>query len=61
MSFLFNKNKAASVLIYLFSSSFRMGDDLPGPGRSPMGLRPTGRAVVPKERFCRDYNRLAGQ
>ncbi len=39
------------MLIYWFSSSFRMGDALPGPGRSPMGLYPAGRAVVPKERF----------
>ncbi len=40
------------MLIYGFSSSFRMGYALPGPGRSPMGLHPAGRAVVPKERFA---------
>ncbi len=28
-----------------------MGDALPGPGLSPMGLHPAGRAVVPKEIF----------
>ncbi len=38
-----------------------MGDALPGPWRSPMGLHPAGRAVFPKERFCRDYNWPAGQ
>ncbi len=37
-----------------------MGDALPGSGCSPMGLHPASRAVVPKERFCRDYNWLAG-
>ncbi len=35
------------MLIYWFSSSFRMGDALPGPWRSHMQLHPAGRAVVP--------------
>ncbi len=39
------------MFIYWFSSSFRMGDALPRPGRSSMGLHPAGRSVVPKERF----------
>ncbi len=39
------------MLIYWSSSPFRMGDALPGPGHSPMGLHPAGRAVVTKEIF----------
>ncbi len=40
------------MLIYWFSSSFRMGDALPGPGIVPkeqflQGLQPASRAVVP--------------
>ncbi len=41
-----------SILKLNDSSSFRMGDALPGPGHSPMGLHPAGRAVVPKERLA---------
>ncbi len=49
--FLFNKNKAAFMLIYWFLSSFRMGDTLPG--CSPIGLQPTGQDSSPKRMFCR--------
>ncbi len=60
IGFLFNINKAAFVLIYWFSSSFRMGDALPGPGRCPMGLQPAGQVWSPKRTFLQGLQ-LAGQ
>ncbi len=39
------------MLIYWFSSTFRMGDALPGQGRSPMGLQSAGQGSSSKRTF----------
>ncbi len=48
------------MLIHWFSSSFRMGDAIPGPGRSSMGLQPAGQVCSPK-RTCLQGLQPAGQ